>query len=144
MLEESSSESALAAFACFVVSIFIDGFRAIASIIFVIIFVTTIIIATIIIIGGQKLWQVLGYHLPCSNRKDTFVKGIFHERKLSSRYAADALRMQFERPDWLLISITVVGRNCFYQLPTVYFVTDFFGLGCLPSVCVCAFLNRAY
>ena len=55
MLEESSSESALAAFACFVVSIFIDGFRAIPNIIFVIIFVTTIIIATIIIIGGQKL-----------------------------------------------------------------------------------------
>ena len=138
MLEEMLSQSALAAFSCFVVSIFINGFRAIANIIqFVIIFATTIIIAImiIIIIGGQRFWQLLGYHLPCSNRKDTFVKGIFHVRKLSSRYAADDLRMQFKRTDWLLISITVVGCIIlFYQLPTINFVTGFFGLGCLPSV----------
>ena len=152
MLEEMSSQLALAAFACFVVSIFINGFHAIANIIFVIIFATTIIIAImiiiIIIIGGQRFWQLLGYHLPYSNRNDTFVKGIFHVRKLSTWYAANAVRMQFKRTDWLLISITVVGcKILFYQLPTINFVTVFFFLPWLPSFCsvsVCTFLNRAY
>ena len=130
------------------VSIFINGFRAIANIILIINFATTIIIA-IIIIGGQRFWQLLGYHLPCSKGKDTFVKGIFHVhlRKLSSRYAADALRMQFKRTDWLPSpSLWLGAKFCFYQLPTINYVTGYFWPW-LPSFCsvsVCTFLNRAY
>ena len=117
MLEELSSQSAFAAFVCFVASIFIDGFRATTNIVFIIIFAATIIIA-IIIISGQKFsgryWLISSL---AAIEKISLSKAYFHVWKLSSRYAADALWLQFRRTDWLLISITVACKQAIPSPP---------------------------